>query len=83
MKMVFMLLSEICLLTTVGNHEYFSKDVDNWLKKLPEFNVRPLVNERVCLFSEDTSCAGGVYLAGIEDYVTTNLRLVTTWETML
>ena len=69
-------LNDACK-TIAGNHEYFSKDVDNWLRKLPEFNVKPLVNERVCLFGQDGStCEGGIYLAGVEDYFASSLRSV-------
>ena len=60
---------------SVGNHEYYTGDVDNWLIELPKLNVTPLVNERVCLpVHNRAECAGGFYLAGLEDLVTRNLR---------
>ena len=63
------------LVIIIGNHEYYTGDVDNWLKDLPKIGIKPLVNDRVCLFSKDrSSCQGGLYVAGIEDYETRRLR---------
>ena len=57
-----------------GNHEYYTGDVDHWIQELPRLNVHPLINERVCLLSEESTCEGGVYLAGLEDYDTRRIR---------
>ena len=61
----------------LGNHEYYTGDVDNWILELPKLNVTPLVNERVCLFSTESQasgCPGGLYLAGLED-IETRMRM--------
>lgn len=59
-----------------GNHEYYTGDVDNWLVEIPKLNVTPLVNERVCIPGpkKNLDCKGGLYLAGLEDLATRNLR---------
>ena len=58
-----------------GNHDYYSGDVDNWIKHVATLNVTPLINQRVCLFSHDPdSCRDGLYLAGLEDYETRLLK---------
>ena len=63
----------------LGNHEYYTGDVDTWIKSLPQFNVTPLVNERLCLFGshdpDSRSCDRGLYLAGLEDIETRKKRL--------
>ena len=51
----------------VGNHEYYTGDVDHWLLRLPEYGVKPLVNSRVRILPN-------LYLAGLEDYQTTKMR---------
>ena len=49
--------------------------MDNWLQDLPKLGIVTLVNDRVCLFSQDKdSCHDGVYVAGIEDYDTRRIR---------
>ena len=53
--------------TAVGNHEYYTGDVDHWLLRLPEYGVKPLVNSRVRILPN-------LYLAGLEDYQTTKMR---------
>lgn len=59
----------------VGNHEYYTGDVDNWLLEMPKLNVTPLVNQRVCLpLTMNLSCEGGIYLAGLEDLSTRHMR---------
>jgi len=68
-----LLLESRLLSCCLGNHEYYTGDVDSWLQELPKLNVNPLVNERVCLLSKEPqagSCPGGFYLAGLEDYET-------------
>ncbi len=63
---------------SLGNHEYYTGDVDNWIKFIPQFNVTPLMNKRVCLYrSRDLgteSCDRGLYLAGLEDIETRKMR---------
>lgn len=55
----------------VGNHEYYTGDVDNWIAEIPKLNITPLLNQRVCLHPRDkSSCTGGLYLAGLEDIAT-------------
>lgn len=62
----------------IGNHEYYTGDVDNWIEELPKLGVKPLINSRVCLLGgrkEDEKiggreCEGGLYLAGLEDIST-------------
>ena len=67
--------SYICHMLLTGNHEYYTGDVDSWIRELPRVNIKPLINEHICLFSEDTdTCHGGLYLAGIEDYETRRMR---------
>ena len=51
----------------VGNHEYYTGDVDNWIAEVAKLNIKPLVNERKCLYSTEASCKGGLYIAGLED----------------
>ena len=58
----------------VGNHEYYTGDVDNWIAEMPKLNVTPLINQRVCLPAIKKSCEGGLYLAGLEDLATRTLR---------
>jgi hypothetical protein len=62
----------------VGNHEYYTGDVDNWIMEIPKLNVTPLINERVCLskltMANKVNCEGGLYLAGLEDLATRTLR---------
>lgn len=60
-----------------GNHEYYTGDVDNWLAEISKLNVTPLTNQRVCLPpSQHSSCKGKLYLAGLEDLATRNLKYV-------
>ena len=62
----------------IGNHEYYTGDVDNWIAELPKLGVTPLINSRVCLLGkgagggerEAGECVGGIYLAGLEDITT-------------
>ena len=77
--MVLFLLS--CM--PIGNHEYYSGDVDRWIEKLPELHVKPLINDRTCILSmkgsrssirNNSSCYNGFYLAGLEDIETRRLR---------
>ncbi len=44
--------------------------------EIPKLNVTPLVNERVCIPGpkKNLDCKGGLYLAGLEDLATRNLR---------
>lgn len=63
----------LCVLI-LGNHDYYTGDVDNWIKELPRLKVHPLINDRVCLFAKDTDCTNGLYIAGLEDYDTRRLR---------
>ena len=47
-----------------GNHEYYTVDVHNWMKKLTSLGVKVLINENVPLpDKEDRS----VCLAGVND----------------
>ena len=67
---------------SIGNHEYYTGDVDNWIAELPKFSVTPLINSRVCLLAgrrdrdrdRDSGCTGGLYLAGVED-IETRLKM--------
>lgn len=63
-----------CVHSAVGNHEYYTGDVDNWISELPKYGVTPLVNSRVCLLAasggDGGECVGGLYLAGLEDIAT-------------
>ncbi len=62
---------------SLGNHEYYTGDIDNWFLELPKLNVTPLVNRRVCLRANDLkTCSGGLYLAGLEDIETRRIKLV-------
>ena len=45
--MIHFLLS--CM--SIGNHEYYSCDVDRWIAKLPELHMKPLINDRTCILS--------------------------------
>lgn len=57
-----------CILSMlVGNHEYYTGDVDRWLSRLPQYGVKPLVNSRVRILPN-------LYLAGLEDYQTRKMR---------
>ena len=59
----------------LGNHEYYTGDVDSWIEELPRHGVTPLVNKRVCLFGEEKQgCSGGLYLAGLEDIETRRIK---------
>ena len=58
----------------LGNHEYYTRDVDNWIAEVGQLNIKPLVNQRQCLYSTEESCGNGVYIAGLEDYETRYLR---------
>ena len=59
----------------LGNHEYYTGDVDSWIEELPRHGVTPLVNQRVCLFGEEKQgCSGGLYLAGLEDIETRRIK---------
>lgn len=67
--------SMICpFYSAVGNHEYYTGDVDNWISELPKYGVTPLINSRVCLLAasgrDGGECVGGLYLAGLEDIAT-------------
>ena len=74
---------ELLKIVTIGNHEYYSGDVDRWIEKLPELHVKPLINDRTCILSmkdsrssirNQFSCYNGFYLAGLEDIETRRLR---------
>ena len=53
-----------CFSTFSGNHEYYTVDVHNWMKKLTSLGIKILNNENVPLPSkEDRS----VCLAGVND----------------
>lgn len=69
-----------CPCICVGNHEYYTGDVDNWLKEIPKLNITPLVNQRVCvpMQKKQPDCEGGFYLAGLEDLATRTLRYMNT-----
>ena len=67
-----LMLIQFC---TIGNHEYYTSDVDNWIQELPKLNVTPLMNKRVCLLARDPeTCGGGLYLAGLEDIETRRMK---------
>ena len=51
----------------LGNHEYYTGDIDRWLQKLPDYGVKPLLNSRVKLLPD-------LYLAGLEDYQTKKMK---------
>lgn len=60
---------------SLGNHEYYTADIDNWLLELPKLNVTPLFNRRVCLAAQDPEvCSSGLYLAGLEDIETRRIK---------
>ena len=60
-----------------GNHDYYTGDVDNWISYLPSLNVKPLINDRVCLLTENLeTCENGIYMAGLEDIETRRFKLV-------
>ena len=68
-------ISVNCLLLSLGNHDYYTGDVDNWIKELLRINVKPLINDRVCLLApDDSNCNGGFYIAGLEDIQTRRLQ---------
>ena len=54
-------------LCCLGNHEYYTGDIDHWLLKLPDYGVKPLINSRVKLLPD-------LYLAGLEDYQTKKMK---------
>ena len=65
------------LFLIIGNHDYYTGDVDNWIQHLPSINVKPLINERVCLLAQNVeTCENGLYIAGLEDIETRRLQLV-------
>lgn len=66
--------TEECLSCFLGNHEYYTGDVDTWINRIPQFNVTPLMNKRVCLYGQEESCNGGLYVAGLEDISTRKAR---------
>ena len=55
--------------TCVGNHDYYSGDLDKWLVRIKELGVTGLMNERVFVAPGNDKSAG-FYLAGLEDYMT-------------
>ena len=55
------------VLCITGNHEYYTGDVDNWITEVARMKIKPLINERKCLYSTEASCKGGLYIAGLAD----------------
>ena len=48
----------------LGNHEYYTADVHNWMKKLASFGIRILHNENVLLPTKEKQ---SICLAGVND----------------
>ena len=60
------------LFVILGNHEYYTIDVHNWMKKLASMGIHVLHNENVKLPSKGDS----VCLAGVNDPLADEYRLV-------
>ena len=60
-----------CLFDILGNHEYYTIDVHNWMKKLASMGIHVLHNENVKLPSKgDSVCLAGVNDPLAEEYQT-------------
>ena len=58
-----------------GNHEYYTGDVDAWLKELEFLGLTPLHNSHV-LLTHPSKPQAQLCLAGVDDIEGTFLRLV-------
>ena len=66
----------------IGNHEYYTGDVDGWLKELEYLGVTPLHNSHVMLTHPEKSHAK-ICLVGVDDVEGGFLRWVICWQCVL
>ena len=63
-------------LSSLGNHDYYSGELGEWVAVLQTLGIRVLMNERV-LLPEGGGVTEGVILAGLEDFDTKRIEYVT------
>lgn len=64
----------------LGNHDYYTGELDKWTAKLQGLGIRVLMNERVFL-PQGGAVTEGIILAGLEDFDTKHIEYVTHKQT--